>query len=231
MKGVLMKYFTSIIAAVVLAGNLMADPISVSITAGDEDFAATRSSDDILTNMDFYVFKEGSGETGSATNSKGIIDWTYEMPNEITTAYSGSMTVKAWDIDPSDIMEVYFDFGGGNRVYAGLLQGSNGGNISTWESAVANGTTASLGGWSTTTFTLDQAALDALSGTSGFTLELNVVEEASSWAAVIDYATFELSYEPGAPNPGNNVPEPGMLSMFAIGLVSLGGFSMIRKRK
>jgi len=224
-----MKRFCAIMVALIATGSLMAAPITVDITAGDVDFGATRDAYDVATNMDFYVFKEGSGESGVATNSKGLIDWNYVLPNEITTALSGSMTVHTWDIDPSDQMEVYFDFGNGNRVYAGLLAGSNGGNITTWENAVANGTTASLSGWSTTTFTLDAVALAALSNTSGFTLELNVKETAESWAAVIDYATLNLTYEPGAPNP--SVPEPGMLSMLMVGLLSFGGFAAIRRRK
>lgn len=225
-----MKLFNAVGSALLLAGGASAAPITFTSTAGDVDFAADRDAFDVGSNMDYYVFKEGSGETGVGTNSLGVIDWTYSLPNEIVTAYSGSMTLRAWDIDPSDQVEVYFDFGGGTRIYAGLVQGSNGGNVGTWEAAVANGTTASLSGWSTTTFNLNAAALAALSGTSGFVLELNVLEEATQWAAVVDYAALTLTYEPGAPNLPS-VPEPTTLSMALMGLGGLAVFARSRKRK
>lgn len=225
-----MKLFAAVGSALLLAGGTWAAPITFTSTAGDVDFAADRNAYDVGTNMDFYVFKEGSQQSGAGTNSLGIIDWTYALPNEIVTAYSGSMTLRAWDIDPSDQVEVYFDFGGGNRVYAGLVEGSNGGNAVTWENAVANGTTASLSGWSTTTFNLNASALAALSGTSGFILELNVLEEATQWAAVVDYSTLTLTYEPGAPNLPS-VPEPTTLSMALMGLGGLALVTRSRKRK
>lgn len=216
------KIFFGVSIVLAMAGSVFAAPITFTSTAGDTDFGATRSAYDTSTNMDYYVFKVGSGQTGAATNSLGIVDWGYVLPNQITTALSGSMTVRVWDIDPGDIMEVYFDFGGGNRTYAGLLTGSNGGNVFTWEGAVANGTTASLSGWSTTTFNLDAAALAALSGSSAFNLDLDVKNEASGWAAVIDYADFTLSYEPGAENPNYNpVPEPSTMLLLGGGLAGL----------
>lgn len=208
------------VASLMLCGVVMAVPITSTVTAGDKDWGATRSAYDDTTNMDWYVFKSGSEVSGAATNSKGIISWTYNLPYQITTAISGSMTARVWDIDPTDIMTVYFDFGNENIVNAGLLTGSDGGNITTWETAVANGTTASLGGWSTTTFALDSVALAALSGTTGFNLLLAVENTATSWAAVIDYADFTLTYEPGAPNP---VPEPTTMMLLGFGLIGLAG--------
>ena len=194
-----------------------AAPISFSQTAGDQDFAADRDAFDNTTNMDWYVFRTGAGQSGAATNSLGSVNWGYVLPNEIVTALAGSMTVRVWDIDPGDDMEVRFDLGGGNVVFAGNLTGSNGGNITNWETAVANGTTASLGGWSTTTFNLSAATLAALSGSSGFNLDLRVSNSSTeNWAAVIDYAALTLRYEPGKPN---SVPEPSALALLGAGAI------------
>ncbi len=225
------RYLLSSIAILALSLSVMSTPITFESTAGDQDFAANRNSFDVATNFDYYVFRQGEEETGLATNSKGRVDWNYILPNEIESALAGSVSIRAWDIDPSDKVQVYFDFGGENRVYAGMLQGTNGGNIDTWERAVANGSTSTLGGWSTTTFALSQSALASLGGTSGFTLSLNVIEEALSWAAVLDYATLSLTYEPGKANPEFNVPEPAIFSLFGFGLLGLAGMRSIRRRK
>lgn len=200
--------------------------IDYASTAGDQDFAATRNAYDNATNMDYFVFRSGAGQSGAATNSLGWYKWSYVLPFAITTANSGSMTVRAWDIDEGDNVIVKFKFGA-TIVDAEEVTGSNGGNITTWENAVAGGTTAALSGWSTTTFNFTPALLTALSGSSGFELFLEVTQAAEeNWAAVIDYATINLNYEPGAPNP-NPTPEPATMLLLGLGVLGLAG---LRKR-
>ena len=219
------------LALLAATGAANAGVITYMNTAGDVDFGANRDAYDVSTNMDFFVFPVGSGESGAATNSLGAVDWEYVLPNQVVTALSGTMSVRVWDIDPGDDMEVYFNLPGGTRVLAGELTGSNGGNVTTWENAVAAGTTANLSGWSTTTFNLSAATLAALSGTSSFTLDLDVRNEATeSWAAVIDYATLTLRYDAGAPNP-NIVPLPPSAALAGLGLLGLAGLSRLRRRK
>jgi hypothetical protein len=217
------------LSVLLLMGGLEAKANVFNATSGDQDYAAGRNANDVATNMDYYVFSTSSSNTGAATNSNGWIKWQYSMPFQIVTANSGSMSVRAWDIDPSDVMNVYFKFGA-NTVFAGQLQGSNGGNITTWENAVANGTTASLDGWSTTNFAFSQELLTALSGTTGFDLYLQVLnsESTGSWAAVIDYASITLDYAPGSPNPNSPVPEPATMLLLGSGLIGVAGYGKRR---
>ena len=70
--------------------------IDYSNTAGDQDYAATRNAYDNTTNMDYFVFRSGAEQSGAATNSLGWYKWSYVLPFAITTANSGSMTVRAW---------------------------------------------------------------------------------------------------------------------------------------
>jgi hypothetical protein len=51
---------------------------------------------------------------------------------------------------------------------------------------------ACLGGWSTASFFFFSDLLGALTNFTGFTLELDLQNEAQSWAALIDYAAITL---------------------------------------
>lgn len=221
-----MKKLLVLLFTVFLLGGIYSQAGATAIdflqTAGDEDYGADRDDYDDETNMDYFVFQEGQGLEAEATNSLGYIEWTYSLPYSITEAYSGYMTIHAWDIDTGDDVEVYFDYGAG-EVYAGNVSGSNGGNYITWENAVAAGTTASLSGWSTSTFTLSADALAALANTTEFTLRVYVEEAAADWAVVIDYATLYLNYEAGEENPNYGVPEPATLILLGTGLMTFAG--------
>ena len=232
------QLFGAVLALVLLASFSYQEAVALTYThtAGDEDYAADRDAYDKTTNMDYFVFRKGHTASGTATNSLGYIDWKYEIPFQIQKAHSGEMTVRSWDIDQDDQMEVYFNFGA-ERIFAGELLGTDGGNIDTWENAVAAGTTGSLPiGWSTTTFDFSPELLAALSGSTGFILELDVLNntnDTTNWAAVIDFAAINLEYTPGAANPanpGNPVSEPTTMLLFGTGLLGLAGFRKKFKR-
>jgi hypothetical protein len=206
MKRVMMIIITSVLCFGFTAFEAAA--LNFSAIAGNQDYGANRDEYDNETNMDWFVFGADRNITGNATNSLGYIEWTYNLPFEIQKANYGSMTVRAWDIDPGDQMDVYFNFES-ERVFAGELKGSNGGTATTWETAVGAGSTSSLAGWSLTTYSFSAELLNALTGSTGFLLQLDVQNNAvDNWAAVIDFAAIDLDYEPAAPNP---IPEPATL--------------------
>ncbi len=218
-------FLFGVICVFVFSSNV--DAIEINMTAGDMDFGAERDADDNTMNMDWLALNPSNPNPPTPTANKlGYVKWNYAIPYEIETANFGYMTVFAWDIDAGDQMDVYFNFGS-ESVFAGQLNGSNGGGKDDWENAVAAGTTANLSGWSETTFNFSPTLLTALTNSTGFSLDVEILNTAVSWAAVVDYATISLDYEPGAPPPV--VPEPISSTLFIVGGATLG-FRKFRKK-
>lgn len=226
--------FLSLLLAIGSTTNSFAD--TYTSTVGDKDFGANRDADDTTTNMDYFVLAPGQLGTYTfpATNDKGKVSWNHILPSDFGFLTGGVIEIRAFDVDPQDIMNISIVLNGQTYSTEKLdpvtVTGTNNGiGVYEWEALVAAGQTANAIDnsnnplWITSTLTLSQSLIDAINGSNSSTLSFFINNSNSApWGAVVDYAHISLDYNP--------VPEPATMLLFGGGILGLVGFRKRRNR-
>lgn len=222
--------FVVLIVCSFIAASNYSMAATINLLAGDKDFGEDRNSNDIQTNMDFFVFEKNifGGYSDPADNDKGLISWSYALPAGTGWITSGSMTIRAFDVDFSENMELFYSYNGGTFVKAGDIQSLPIDNLVQWnnytEAVIPDpGSAVNIDAWTMTTLNFSTDLLTAINSTQGSNLYFQVRnnnQDEQNWGAVIDYADITLNHNP--------VPEPASMLLFGTGITCLLG---MRRRK
>ena len=117
-----MKRFLILISCFFAITIFTHSSFAATITAGDIDWAAGRNLYDNTTNMDHYVFNpQTPSYDDGITNTRGDITWSFSPLSGVGTITSAFLTVSTFDVDPDDVLNVYYSVSGGSAVNLGSI--------------------------------------------------------------------------------------------------------------
>jgi hypothetical protein len=219
-----------IVCCISVGANYPGMASTISMTAGDVDWAADRDSYDQGTNMDYFVFRSNSGvnHTTPYSNDLAQISWSYDLTQYLGTIKSASISIYTFDVDPADLVDIRVKTGNTWTTLGQLLNLTSGNYIGYNEYINAietNGDAKLVNGidyWTTTTFILSSTLIDLINNSGGNLLFLARNDETSiyNWGVAIDYATLTIT----------STPEPATLFLLGTGITCLIGIGRGRRK-